>query len=361
MANNELNIHDANLEDLQKTADRYSEPEGLAASQPESPAEAADQYAEPEYSESSGQQKTADQHSRPEAPAASDQPEDPLAALRRALKAREDAKLEAPIPSLETQAAEARLALGIGRTAFRAVDMLENPTGKPPADSLGDPESNSERSDSSELADESVERADGDSDEAKELDEQNKQNGSPDKNKDEDEDEERSDKESSEVLKSLADSTNHRLQAMADTVENAINTIRARNRDYVSLSSGDMQRLVSNVPDMLNGFVGAVKGAIGSLPLAEASRLNDAVDEIRHRLTVLDNVIAEHVIAEHVIAEQRWNGVSNDDYLRRTRELGDSIAGLQNFMNAAVSRQNQAETDDAYSRGKRAGQYIAGD
>ena len=317
MANNKLNIHGANLEDLQETAD---------------------------------------QHSRPEAPAASNQPEDPLAALRRALKAREDAKPEAPIPSLETQAAETRLALGIGRTAFRAVDMLENPTGKPPADSLGEPESNSERSDSSELADESVERADGDSDEAKELDEQNKQNGSPDKNKDEDEDEERSDKESSEVLKSLADSTNHRLQAMADTVENAINTIRARNRDYVSLSSGDMQRLVSNVPDMLNGFVGAVKGAIGSLPLAEASRLNDAVDEIRHRLTVLDNVIAEHVIAE-----QRWNGVSNDDYLRRTRELGDSIAGLQNFMNAAVSRQNQAETDDAYSRGKRAGQYIAGD
>ena len=332
MANNKLNIHGANLEDLQETAD---------------------------------------QHSRPEAPAASDQPEDSLAALRRALKAREDAKPEAPISSLETQAAKTRLALGIGRTAFRAVDMLENPTGKPPADSLGDPESNSERSDSSELADESVERADGDSDEAKELDEQNKQNGSPDKNKDEDEDEERSDKESSEVLKSLADSTNHRLQAMADTVENAINTIRARNRDYVSLSSGDMQRLVSNVPDMLNGFVGAVKGAIGSLPLAEASRLNDAVDEIRHRLTVLDNVIAEHVIAEHVIAEhviaehviaeQRWNGVSNDDYLRRTRELGDSIAGLQNFMNAAVSRQNQAETDDAYSRGKRAGQYIAGD
>ena len=317
MVNNKLNIHGANLEDLQETAD---------------------------------------QHSRPEAPAASDQPEDSLAALRRALKAREDAKPEAPISSLETQAAKTRLALGIGRTAFRAVDMLENPTGKPPADSLGDPESNSERSDSSELADESVERADGDSDEAKELDEQNKQNGSPDKNKDEDEDEERSDKESSEVLKSLADSTNHRLQAMADTVENAINTIRARSRDYVSLSSGDMQRLVSNVPDMLNGFVGAVKGAIGSLPLAEASRLNDAVDEIRHRLTVLDNVIAEHVIAE-----QRWNGVSNDDYLRRTRELGDSIAGLQNFMNAAVSRQNQAETDDAYSRGKRAGQYIAGD
>ena len=322
MANNKLNIHGANLEDLQETAD---------------------------------------QHSRPEAPAASDQPEDSLAALRRALKAREDAKPEAPISSLETQAAKTRLALGIGRTAFRAVDMLENPTGKPPADSLGDPESNSERSDSSELADESVERADGDSDEAKELDEQNKQNGSPDKNKDEDEDEERSDKESSEVLKSLADSTNHRLQAMADTVENAINTIRARSRDYVSLSSGDMQRLVSNVPDMLNGFVGAVKGAIGSLPLAEASRLNDAVDEIRHRLTVLDNVIAEHVIAEHVIAEQRWNGVSNDDYLRRTRELGDSIAALQNFMNTAVLRQNQAETDDAYSRGKRAGRYMAGD
>lgn len=129
MANNELNIHGANLEDLQKTADRCSKPEDLAASQPESPAEAADQYAESEYSESSGQQETADQHSRPEAPAASNQPEDPLAALRRALKAREDAKPEAPIPSLETQAAETRLALGIGRTAFRAVDMLENPTG----------------------------------------------------------------------------------------------------------------------------------------------------------------------------------------------------------------------------------------
>ena len=312
MANNKLNIHGANLEDLQETAD---------------------------------------QHSRPEAPAASDQPEDSLAALRRALKAREDAKPEAPISSLETQAAKTRLALGIGRTAFRAVDMLENPTGKPPADSLGEPESNSERSDSSELADESVERADGDSDEAKELDEQNEQNDSPDKNKDEDEDEERSDKESSEALKSLADSTSHRLQAMADTVENAINTIRARNRDYVSLSSGDMQWLVSNVPDMLNGFVGAVEGAIGSLPLAEASRLNDAVDEVRYRLTVLNNVIAE----------QRWNGASNDDYLRHTRGLGSSIAALQNFMNTAVLRQNQAETDDAYSRGKRAGRYMAGD
>lgn len=316
MANNKLNIHGANLEDLQETAD---------------------------------------QHSRPEAPAASDQPEDSLAALRRALKAREDAKLKAPISSLETQAAEARLALGIGRTAFRAVDMLENPTGKPPADFLGEPESNSERSDSSELADESVERADGDSDETKEPDEQNEQNDSPDKNKDEDEDEdedeERSDKESSEALKSLADSTSHRLQAMADTVENAINTIRARNRDYVSLSSGDMQWLVSNVPDMLNGFVGAVEGAIGSLPLAEASRLNDAVDEVRYRLTVLNNVIAE----------QRWNGASNDDYLRHTRGLGSSIAALQNFMNTAVLRQNQAETDDAYSRGKRAGRYMAGD
>ena len=351
MANNKLNIQGANLEDLQETADRYSEPEDLAASQPESPAEAADQYAELENPESGGQQETADQHSRPEAPAASDQPEDSLAALRRALKTREDAKLEAPISSLETQAAKTRLALGIGRTAFRAVDMLENPTGKPPADSLGDPESNSERSDSSELADESVERADGDSDEAKELDEQNKQNGSPDTNKDE----ERSDKESSEALKSLADSMNHRLQAMADTVENAINTIRARSRDYVSLSSGDMQWLVSNVPDMLNGFVGAVEGAIDGLPLVEASRLNDAVDEIRHRLTALNNVIAE----------QRWNDVSNDDsnddYLRHTIALKDSVAELQNFMNAAVSRQNQAETDDAYSRGKRAGRYIAGD
>lgn len=357
MANNKLNIHGANLEDLQETADRYSEPEGLAASQPESPAEAADQYAEPEYSESSGQQKTADQHSRPEAPAASDQPEDPLAALRRALKAREDAKLEAPIPSLETQAAETRLALGIGRTAFRAVDMLENPTVKPPADSLGEPESNSEHSDSSEPADESVERADGDSDETKEPDEQNEQNDSPDKNKDEDEDEERSDKESSEALKSLADSTNHRLQAMVDTVENAINTIRARSRDYVSLSSGDMQWLVSNVPGMLSGFVGAVEGAIDGLPLVEASRLNNAVDEIRHRLTALNNVIAEN----NVVAEQRWNDVSNDDYLRHTIALKDSVAELRNFMNAAVSRQNQAETDDAYSRGKRAGRYIAGD
>ncbi|MFC2431594.1 MAG: hypothetical protein ACFNS6_03790 [Candidatus Saccharimonas sp.] len=141
------------------------------------------------------------------------------------------------------------------------------------------------------------------------------------------------------------------MQAMADTVENAINTIRARNRDYVSLSSGDMQWLVSNVPDMLNGFVGAVEGAIGSLPLAEASRLNDAVDEVRYRLTVLNNVIAE----------QRWNGASNDDYLRHTRGLGSSIAALQNFMNTAVLRQNQAETDDAYSRGKRAGRYMAGD
>ena len=138
---------------------------------------------------------------------------------------------------------------------------------------------------------------------------------------------------------------------MADTVENAINTIRARSRDYVSLSSGDMQWLVSNVPGMLSGFVGAVEGAIDGLPLVEASRLNDAVDEIRHRLTVLNNVIAE----------QRWNDVSNDDYLRHTIALKDSVAELRNFMNAAVSRQNQAETDDAYSRGKRAGRYIAGD
>ena len=150
---------------------------------------------------------------------------------------------------------------------------------------------------------------------------------------------------------------------MADTVENAINTIRARSRDYVSLSSGDMQWLVSNVPGMLSGFVGAVEGAIDGLPLVEASRLNDAVDEIRHRLTALNNVIAKNnVIAENnVVAEQRWNDVSNDDYLRHTIALKDSVAELRNFMNAAVSRQNQAETDDAYSRGKRASRYMAGD
>ena len=57
MANNELNIHGANLEDLQKTADRCSKPEDLAASQPESPAEAADQYAESEYSEAAVSRK----------------------------------------------------------------------------------------------------------------------------------------------------------------------------------------------------------------------------------------------------------------------------------------------------------------
>ena len=341
MANNELNIHGANLEDLQKTADRCSKPEDLAASQPESPAEAADQYAESEYSESSGQQETADQHSRPEAPAASNQPEDPLAALRRALKAREDAKPEAPIPSLETQAAETRLALGIGRTAFRAVDMLENPTGKPPADSLGEPESNSERSDSSEPADESIERADGDSSvadtESESVAPENQEEPGSSDEQDPNESLEVSDKQSpsgSEALKRLAeaDTTQLTIRNMAGAAEdlaklNTADTLRA------PVLFGRIQEFTSGILVMLNRFNGAVEEVGGDLPRGEKPRLGDAIDQVRYALAAMNNV-----------AEQGFSRrISDEEYSQHALQLNKSIAELQRLMNVSVERQENKE------------------
>ena len=342
MANNELNIHGANLEDLQKTADRCSKPEDLAASQPESPAEAADQYAESEYSESSGRQETADQHSRPEAPAASNQPEDPLAALRRALKAREDAKPEAPIPSLETQAAETRLALGIGRTAFRAVDMLENPTGKPPADSLGEPESNSERSDSSEPADESIERADGDSSvadtESESVVPENQEEPGSSDEQDPNESPEVSDKQSpsgSEALKRLAeaDTTQSAIRNMAGTAEDLARVLKTADTLRAPVLFGRIQESTSGILVMLNRFNGAVEEVGGDLPRGETPRLGDRIGEIKRALTVLNNAVAK----------QGRYGHSNEDYLPYAMKLEDSITELQRFMNVSVKRQENNE------------------
>ena len=338
MANNKLNIHGANLEDLQKTADRCSKPEDLAASQPESPAEAADQYAESEYLESSGQQETADQHSRPEAPAASNQPEDPLAALRRALKAREDAKPEAPIPSLETQAAETRLALGIGRTAFRAVDMLENPTGKPPADSLGEPESNSERSDSSEPADESIERADGDSSvadtESESVAPENQEEPGSSDEQDPNESLEVSDKQSpsgSEALKRLAeaDTTQLTIRNMAGVAKDLVRVLKTANTLRAPVLFGRIQESTSGILSMLNRFNGAVEEVGGDLPRGETPRLGDAIDQVRYALAVMNNV-----------AEQGFSRrISDEEYSQHAMRLKYSIEELQRFMNVSVGRQ----------------------
>ena len=333
MANNELNIHGANLEDLQKTADRCSKPEDLAASQPESPAEAADQYAESEYSESSGQQETADQHSRPEAPAA---------ALRRALKAREDAKPEAPIPSLETQAAETRLALGIGRTAFRAVDMLENPTGKPPADSLGEPESNSERSDSSEPADESIERADGDSSvadtESESVAPENQEEPGSSAEQDPNESLEVSDKQSpsgSEALKRLAeaDTTQLTIRNMAGVAKGLAGVLKTANTLRAPVLFGRIQESTSGILAMLNRFNGAVEEVGGDLPRGETPRLGDAIDQVRYALAVMNNV-AEQGFSRHI---------SDEEYSQHALRLNNSIAELQRFMNVSVKRQENNE------------------
>ena len=336
MANNELNIHDANLEDLQKTADRCSKPEDLAASQPESSAEAADQYAESEYSESSGQQETADQHSRPEAPAASNQPEDPLAALRR------DAKPEAPIPSLETQAAETRLALGIGRTAFRAVDMLENPTGKPPADSLGEPESNSERSDSSEPADESIERADGDSSvadtESESVAPENQEEPGSSDEQDPNESLEVSDKQSpsgSEALKRLAeaDTTQLTIRNMAGVAKDLVRVLKTANTLRAPVLFGRIQESTSGILAMLNRFNGAVEEVGGDLPRGEKPRLGDAIDQVRYALAAMNNV-----------AEQGFSRrISDEEYSQHALQLNNSITELQRFMNVSVKRQENKE------------------
>lgn len=342
MANNELNIHGANLEDLQKTADRCSKPEDLAASQPESPAEAADQYAESEYSESSGQQETADQHSRPEAPAASNQPEDPLAALRRALKAREDAKPEAPIPSLETQAAETRLALGIGRTAFRAVDMLENPTGKPPADSLGEPESNSERSDSSEPADESIERADGDSSvadtESESVAPENQEEPGSSDEQDPNESPEVLDKQSpsgSEALKRLAeaDTTQLTIRNMVGAAEGLAGVLNTADTLRAPVLFGRIQEYTSGISTALNRFSATVEKVGGDLPQDEAARLGNAIDQVRRSLVVMNNV-----------AEQGFSRrIDGEEYSQYALKLDYSIAELQRFMNVSVERQKNKE------------------
>lgn len=151
----------------------------------------------------------------------------------------------------------------------------------------------------------------------------------------------------SEALKALAEADDTRIciRNMSDAAERIVRTLK---RSEIPLSSNNnLQEFASGVSTMLNRLDGVVEKARSGLPL----RLGGRIGEIKRALTVLNNAVAE----------QGRYGRNNEDYLPYAMRLRDSIAELQNFMNAAVSRQNQAETDDAYSRGKRAGRYIAGD
>ena len=265
-----------------------------------------------------------------------------MAALRRALKAREDAKPEAPIPSLETQAAETRLALGIGRTAFRAVDMLENPTGKPPADSLGEPESNSERSDSSEPADESIERADGDSSvadtESESVAPENQEEPGSSDEQDPNESLEVSDKQSpsgSEALKRLAeaDTTQLTIRNMAGVAKDLVRVLKTANTLRAPVLFGRIQESTSGILAMLNRFNGAVEEVGGDLPRGETPRLGDAIDQVRYALAVINNV-----------AEQGFSRrISDEEYSQHALQLNNSITELQRFMNVSVKRQENEE------------------
>lgn len=151
----------------------------------------------------------------------------------------------------------------------------------------------------------------------------------------------------SEALKALAEADDTRIciRNMSDAAERIVRTLK---RSEIPLSSNNnLQEFASGVSTMLNRLDGVVEKARSGLPL----RLGGRIGEIKRALTVLNNAVAE----------QGRYGRNNEDYLPYAMRLRDSIAELQNFMNAAVSRQNQAETDDAYSRGKRAGRYMAGD
>ena len=155
----------------------------------------------------------------------------------------------------------------------------------------------------------------------------------------------------SEALKALAEADDTRIciRNMSDTAERIVRTLK---RSEIPLfSNNNLQEFASGVSTMLNRLDGVVEKARSGLPLDEVSRLGGRIGEIKRALTVLNNAVAE----------QGRYGRNNEDYLPYAMRLRDSIAELQNFMNAAVSRQNQAETDDAYSRGKRAGRYMAGD
>ena len=220
--------------------------------------------------------------------------------------------------------------------------MLENPTGKPPADSLGEPESNSERSDSSEPADESIERADGDSSvadtESESVAPENQEEPGSSDEQDPNESLEVSDKQSpsgSEALKRLAeaDTTQLTIRNMAGVAKGLAGVLKTANTLRAPVLFGRIQESTSGILAMLNRFNGAVEEVGGDLPRGETPRLGDAIDQVRYALAVMNNV-AEQGFSRHI---------SDEEYSQHALRLNNSIAELQRFMNVSVKRQENNE------------------
>ena len=220
--------------------------------------------------------------------------------------------------------------------------MLENPTGKPPADSLGEPESNSERSDSSEPADESIERADGDSSvadtESESVAPENQEEPGSSDEQDPNESPEVSDKQSpsgSEALKRLAeaDTTQLTIRNMASVAKDLVRVLKTANTLRAPVLFERIQESTSGILAMLNRFNGAVEEVGGDLPRGETPRLGNAIDQVRYALAVMNNV-AEQGLSRHI---------SDEEYSQHALQLNNSITELQRFMNVSVKRQGNKE------------------
>lgn len=132
----------------------------------------------------------------------------------------------------------------------------------------------------------------------------------------------------SEALKALAEADDTRIciRNMSDAAESMVRTLR---RTEIPLSSNNLQESASGISTALNRFSATVEKVGGDLPLDEAARLRDAVDQVRYALGAMSNV-----------AEQGFSGrIGSEEYPRYAVRLNDSIAELQRFMNASVDRQ----------------------
>lgn len=147
-----------------------------------------------------------------------------------------------------------------------------------------------------------------------------------------------SDKQSpsaSEALKRLAeaDTTQLTIRNMAGAAEDLARVLNTADALRAPVLFGRIQEYTSGISTALNRFSATVEKVGGDLPLDEAARLRDAIDQVRHALAVMNNV-----------AEQGFSRrIGGGEYSQRALQLNNSIEELQRFMNLSVERQENKE------------------
>lgn len=147
-----------------------------------------------------------------------------------------------------------------------------------------------------------------------------------------------SDKQSpsaSEALKRLAeaDTTQLTIRNMAGAAEDLARVLNTADALRAPVLFGRIQEYTSGISTALNRFSATVEKVGGDLPLDEAARLRDAVDQVRYALGAMSNV-----------AEQGFSRrIGGGEYSQRALQLNNSIEELQRFMNLSVERQENKE------------------